>query len=65
MSEDVWKARFRKQKNVYEKCELVKKAVPSLIRYKNGEWQISWFVMAPVLDQEHLRNEYSNLGLVA
>ena len=51
-------ARFRKPKTVYEEHKLTdKKAFPFSTKYKNewavtifAEWQISWSVVAPVLD---------------
>ena len=64
MSED-GEARFRGPKTVYEECESVEKAILSSIKYKDkwavtifGEWQISWSVIAPVLDPEGLFKGY-------
>ena len=60
MSED-GEARLREPKTVYEECESVEKAILSSTKYKDkwavtifGEWQISWLVIAPVLDPEGL-----------
>ena len=64
MSED-GEARFREPKTVYDQRDWVETVIPSSTKYKNkwvaaifGEWQISWSVIAPVLDPGGLFKGY-------